>query len=182
MDSMDKVSYVWKQTKVFLSEKNPFITRDTQDSHLLDAAFHLNAFYYREHEITTSAAKRIKTLIDSGLDAYDAFNVVQHQMIDLAKAYLDRVVLEQFLNKINTIEEQSTKVMLQKLAQLFALHTMEENKAWYLENNYFEAVKSKAIRKMVNQLCWEIRPDAVALVDAFAIPETCLAAPIAKKI
>ena len=182
MDSMDKVSYVWNQTKVYLSEKNPFITRDTNDSHLLDAAFQLNAFYYREHEITTSAAKRIKALIDSGLDAYDAFNVVQHQMIDLAKAYLDRVVLEQFLNKINTIQEKSTKAILQKLAQLFALVTMEENKAWYLENNYFESVKSKAIRKMVNQLCWEIRPDAVALVDAFAIPESCLAAPIAKKI
>jgi hypothetical protein len=26
-----------------------------------------------------------------------------------------------------------------------------------------EAVKTKAIRKMVNQLCWEIRPDAVSL-------------------
>jgi hypothetical protein len=29
-----------------------------------------------------SAAKRIKKLIDSGLDPYDAFNIVQHQMID----------------------------------------------------------------------------------------------------
>lgn len=182
MDSMDKVSYVWNQTKVFFSEKNPFTTRDTSDSHLLDTEFHLKAFYYREHEITTSAAKRIKKLIDSGLDAYDAFNVAQHQMIDVAKAYLDRVVLEQFLTKIETLEDSSSKDMLCKLAQLFALHKMEENKAWYLENHYFETSKSKAIRKMVNQLCWEIRPDAVALVDAFAIPESCLAAPIAKKI
>lgn len=149
---------------------------------MLDAGFHLNAFYYREHEITTSAAKRLKKLIDSGLDTYDAFNVVQHQMIDVATAYLDRVVLEQFLNKIETIEDQSSKAILQKLAQLFALHKMEENKAWYLENNYLETVKSKAIRKMVNQLCWEIRPDAVALVDGFGIPKSCLAAPIAEKI
>lgn len=182
MDSMDKVSYVWNQTKVFFSEKNPFTTRDTSDSHLLDKEFHLKAFYYREHEITTSAAKRIKKLIDSGLDAYDAFNVTQHQMIDVAKAYLDRVVLERFLTKIETLEDSSSKDVLSKLAQLFALHKMEENKAWYLENHYFETSKSKAIRKMVNQLCWEIRPDAVALVDAFAIPESCLAAPIAKKI
>ena len=41
-----------------------------------------------------------------------------------------------------------------------------------------EGIKTKAIRKMVNQLCWEIRPNAVALVDAFAIPESCLSAPI----
>jgi acyl-CoA oxidase len=181
LDSMGKVSYVWQQTKIVLSEKNPFVTRDTSDSHLLDPAFHINAFYYREQKIVLSAAKRIKKLIDSGLDAYDAFNVAQHQMIDVAKAYLDRVILEQFLTKIETIDDASAKAMLVKLAQLFALYKMEENKAWYLENNYLETVKTKAIRKMVNQLCWEIRPDAVALVDAFGIPESCLGAPIAEK-
>ena len=180
LDSMGKVSYVWNQTKIILSEKNPFITRDTSETHLLDKEFHLNAFYYREQEIVTSAAKRIKKLIDSGLDAYDAFNVAQHQMIDVAKAYLDRIVLEQFLLKIESIEDKSSKAILEKLAHLFALHKMEENKAWYVENNYIEPVKTKAIRKMVNQLCWDIRPDAVALVDAFGIPERCLAAPIAK--
>ncbi len=181
MDSLDKVSYVWNQTKVFLSEKNPFITRDTSETHLLDPAFHLNAFYYRENAIVTSEAKRIKSLIDSGLDAYDAFNVVQHQMIDAAKAYLDRIVLEQFLHKIESLEDTSSKDILSKLAQLFALSKMEENKAWYLENDYLTTVKTKAIRKTVNQLCWDIRPDAVALVNAFGIPESCLAAPIAKK-
>lgn len=182
MDSMGKVSYIWNQTKTILSEKNPIIKRDTSESHLLDQNFHLSAFHYREQEIVTSAAKRIKKLIDSGLDAYDAFNVAQHQMIDVGKAYLDRIVLEQFLTKIEAVEDENSKAMLSKLAQLFALHKIEENKAWYLENNYLEPVKSKAIRKMVNQLCWEIRPDAVALVDGFGIPEACLAAPIAQKI
>ena len=182
MTASDKVSYVWNQTKVYLSEKNPFITRDTNAEHLLDPAFHLNAFYYREQEIVTSAAKRIKKLIDSGLDAYDAFNVAQHQMIDVAKAYLERVVLEQFLTKIQTINDASAKAMLEKMAHLFALSTIDDNKAWYLENNYLETVKTVAIRKTVNQLCWDIRPDAVALVDAFGIPESCLAAPIVKKI
>ncbi len=182
MDSMGKVSYIWNQTKTILSEKNPIITRDTSETHLLDKNFHLSAFHYREQGIVTSAAKRIKKLIDSGLDAYDAFNVAQHQLIDVANAYLDRVVLEEFLSKIETVENKNLQEALNKLAQLFALHKIEENKAWYLENNYLEPVKSKAIRKMVNQLCWEIRPDAVALVDGFGIPESCLAAPISQKI
>ncbi|WP_432670739.1 acyl-CoA dehydrogenase [Flavobacterium sp. SM2513] len=181
MNAMDKVSYVWNQTKVYLSEKNPFITRDTNEQHLLDPAFHINAFYYREHEIVTSAAKRLKKLIDSGLDPYDAFNVAQHQLIDVTKAYLERVVLEQFLDKIAATSDASAKAILTKLAQLFALSTMDENKAWYLENDYLTTVKTVAIRKTVNQLCWDIRPDAVALVDAFGIPESCLAAPISQK-
>jgi acyl-CoA oxidase len=66
-----------------------------------------------------------------------------------------------------------------KICQLYALSQIEKNKGWYLEDGYMEAVKTKAIRKMVNQLCWEIRPDAVSLVNAFDIPDNCLAAPIA---
>ena len=41
-----------------------------------------------------------------------------------------------------------------------------------------EGVKTKAIRKMVNQLCLEVREEAVTLVEAFDIPDTCLGAPI----
>jgi acyl-CoA oxidase len=57
--------------------------------------FHRFAFSIQETTLA-SAAKRIKKLIGSGLDPYDAFNIVQHQMIDVAQAYLERVVLEQF--------------------------------------------------------------------------------------
>jgi acyl-CoA oxidase len=99
-------------------------------------------------------------------------------MIDVAQAYLERVVLEQFQETIQDIKDKTAKVML-KLYQLYALSQIEKNKGWYLEDGYMEAVKTKAIRKMVNQLCWEIRPDAVSLVKAFDIPDSCLAAPIA---
>ncbi|MFZ1713793.1 MAG: acyl-CoA dehydrogenase, partial [Saprospiraceae bacterium] len=63
---------------------------------------------------------------------------------------------------------------LTRLCQLFALITIESNNGWYLESGYMEGVKTKAIRKLVNQLCWEIRPDVVALVDAFGVPENCI--------
>jgi acyl-CoA oxidase len=74
---------------------------------------------------------------------------------------------------------QVAKQRLKKLCDLFALSQIDKNKGWYLEQGYMEGVKTKAIRKMVNQLCWEIRQDAVPLTDAFNIPESCLAAPIA---
>jgi acyl-CoA oxidase len=55
----------------------------TDESHLIDQDFHLLAFQHRKTTLA-SAAQRIKKLIDSGLDPYDAFNIVQHQMIDVA--------------------------------------------------------------------------------------------------
>ena len=179
MDAMGIVNYVYENAKTAISEKNPIITRKTDEAHLLDPEFHLNAFEHREKTILASAAKRIRKLIDGGLEPYDAFNVVQHQMIDVSQAYIDRIVLEQFQIATESIKDEKTKEIVVKLSQLYALSQIEKNKAWYLEEGYMEGVKTKAIRKMVNQLCWEIRQDAVSLVKAFAIPETCLAAPIA---
>ena len=179
MGSLGIINYVYENAKVAISEKNPIATRRTDDEHLLDSEFHLQAFIHREKTILASAARRIKKLVDGGLEAYDAFNVVQHQMIDVAQAYLERIVLEQFQEAIKTVEDDNSKEILTKLYQLYALSQIEKNKGWYLEDGYMEAVKTKAIRKIVNQLCWDIRPDAVALVNAFDIPESCLAAPIA---
>jgi len=179
MDAMGQINYVYENAKTSISEKNPIATRKTDETHLLDEDYHLNAFQYREKRILASAAKRLKKLIDSGLEPYDAFNVVQHQMIDVAQAYLERIVLEQFQEAIQATEDPKSKEILVKLCQLYALSQIEKNKGWYLEDGYMEAVKTKAIRKMVNQLCWEIRPDAVSLVKAFDIPDSCLAAPIA---
>ncbi|MFH6989941.1 acyl-CoA dehydrogenase [Flavobacterium collinsii] len=179
MGSLGIINYVYENAKTALTEKNPIATRKTDEEHLLDADFHLQAFIHREKTILASAARRIKKLVDGGLEPYDAFNVVQHQMIDVAQAYLERVVLEQFQLAIQSIEDTKTKEILTKLNQLYALAQLEKNRAWYLEDGYMEAVKTKAIRKIVNQLCWDIRPDAVALVNAFDIPESCLSAPIA---
>jgi acyl-CoA oxidase len=179
MDAMGIINYVFENAKTAISEKNPIVTRKTEETHLLDDEFHLSAFQYREKTILASAAKRLKKLINGGLEPYDAFNVVQHQMIDVAQAYLERIVLEQFQKAIRTVEDKKSKEIMTQLCQLYALSQMEKNKGWYLEDGYMEAAKTKGIRKMVNQLCWEIRPDAVSLVKAFDIPDSCLAAPIA---
>ncbi|MFT5254128.1 MAG: acyl-CoA oxidase [Flavobacteriales bacterium] len=176
MGSLGIINYVYENAKSAIAEKNPIAIRNTDEAHLLDRAFHLQAFQHREETLLASAAKRIKKLIDNGMEAYDAFNVVQHQMIDVAAAYLDRIVLEQFQKAISTVEDVQCKAILNQLCQLYALSQIEKNKDWYLEDNYMEGIKTKAVRKMVNQLCWDIRPDAVALVDAFAIPKSCLGA------
>jgi acyl-CoA oxidase len=179
MDKMGLLNYVYEQTRTVIMQKNPMATRKTDEAHLLDDTFHKNAFEYREKVILASTAKRLKKLIDVGLDSYDAFNVAQHQMIDVAQAYLDRVMLEQFQQVVSNVEDEGIKNILTKLKQLFALSQIEKNKGWYLEEGFMEAPKTKAIRKMVNQLCWEIRTDAVPLVESFDIPDSCLAAPIA---
>jgi acyl-CoA oxidase len=115
------------------------------------------------------------------MDTFDAFNVVQHHLVNVGQAYIERVILESFQDAIHAIQDQSCKAVMTQLSRLFALHTIEQNRGWYLEQGYMEGVKTKAIRKMVNQLCWDIRKDALALTDAFDIPESCISAPIAAR-
>lgn len=179
MDLFGIFNYVADQAKTTLIERNPLIIRNTDEAHLLDAEFHLNAFKYRERNILTSAAKRLKRHIDSGMDSFDAFNVCQNHLVEVAVAYIERIILEQFIAQTDRAEDKACQAILRKLCQLYALSRMDLHKGWYLENGYMEGVKTKALRKALDQLCWEIRQDAVPLVDSFRIPDTLLGAPIA---
>lgn len=181
MNLFGVLNYVADKAATSISEKNPFATRNTDEEHLLDFDFHMNAFEYREKDILTSAAQRLRKLITGGMDSFDAFNVSQKHLIDVGTAHVERVILEQFIKQINNTKDAGCKAALTKLCQLFALSQIEKNRGWYLESGYMEAGKTKAIRKLVSQLCWDIRQEAVPLVDAFKIPEVCLSAPIARR-
>lgn len=108
---MGIIEYVYENAKTAISEKNPNIIRKIEEAHLIDNEFHLNASQYREKTTLASGANRVKKLIDSGLDPYDSFNIAQHQMIDIAQAYLKRNVLEQFQEAIKAIEDGNSKTL-----------------------------------------------------------------------
>ncbi|MFN8842797.1 MAG: acyl-CoA dehydrogenase [Chryseotalea sp.] len=178
MNAFGILNYVASQAKTTITEMNPFAVRNTEDDHLLDFDFHLSAFKYRERDILTSAAKRLKRHLDSGMDSFDAFNVCQHHLVEAGMAHIERVVLEQFQQVAEKTKDEGCKKILQQLCQLFAINLLDQHKGWYLENGYMEGVKTKAIRKMLNQLCWDVRQEAVPLTQAFGIPDALLSAPI----
>ncbi len=162
-----------------VTELNPIFTRKTDIDHLLDNEFQLNTFYYRKRKLLISVSQRMRNLLRKGIPPYDAYLRCQTHLIALANAFIEHFILKQFLLVTDNCEDEEVKIMLEKLCNLFALSTIEEHKGWYLEQDYFQGVKTKAIRNVVDKLCKEVRLDANALVDAFAIPKSSLAAPIA---
>ena len=169
------VRYIAKQAATSVTEMNPIITRKTAEDHLLDPEFQLAAFSYRERHLLARAGQRLKYRIDQGMNSFQAFNECQNHLVNLAQAYVERVVLEQFIRAVEEIENQELKRVMEKLRQLFALNLLDRNKGWYLENGYLEGVKSKAIRKQRTALCKEIAGFSLDLVDAFGIPDKLLA-------
>ncbi|MDH3708640.1 MAG: acyl-CoA dehydrogenase family protein, partial [Cyclobacteriaceae bacterium] len=173
------VKYIANQAATSLVEMNPIITRKSSPEHIRDSEFHLSAFQYREQHLLKRAAQRLKHRIDKGMNSFQAFNECQNHLVQLAHAYIERVILEQFLQTIDGVTEIDLQQPLRQLCQLFALNLLHQHKGWYLENGYFEASKSKAIRKELTVLCAEVRQQAGPLVDAFGIPDKLLGAPIA---
>lgn len=163
-----------------LREKNFINTNNVNESHLLDPSFQLEAFQYREQDLTVSVGQRLRGYIRRGVPSYQAFLRCQNHMLEVAHAYVDRIVLEQFIHRVETCEDAGTKATLKRLCDLYALHTMEHHKGWYLEQGVMSGSKTKAVRRLVDKLCLEVRRDALPLVQAFGIPEACLGAPIAE--
>ncbi|MFT5169195.1 MAG: acyl-CoA oxidase [Saprospiraceae bacterium] len=162
-----------------LTSYNPFFTRNTAVEHLKDSTFQLEAFKYRETKLLISVSQRIRKYLHRKIPANEAFGRCQSHLLLLSQAFVEHLVLEQFVKTVNAVEDLNLHLVLKRLCDLYALSTMEEHKGWYLESEYMQPPKTKAIRRVVNKLCKEVRKDAGLLVDAFDIPKQCLAAPIA---
>ncbi|MDF1695444.1 MAG: acyl-CoA dehydrogenase [Saprospiraceae bacterium] len=161
-----------------LNTYNPIYKRNTSSEHLLDREFHLDAFRYREKRLLISLSQRMQDYLKKRINPFDAFLKCQTHMIELAKAYIERLVLRDFNSKIRELDDGKEKKALSKMCDLYALSVIEEHKGWYLESDYMDGSKTKAVRRMVTKLCAGIKLDSLAYVDAFGIPDDLLGAEI----
>jgi len=175
------ISYLFTRMKNVVDENRPISKRNTDSSHLLSEDFHRHAFRYRYKKNLIALSRRMQKFIKRRMDPFQAFLRTQEHLIELGHAYIEHITLKSFYKKVNEQEDPEIKNVLSKVCQLYALSTIEKNRGWFLENDYIEGGKTKAIRRVVTKLCQELRPDALGLVDAFGIPDALLKAPIALK-
>jgi len=173
------LKYIAARAADAVREPQPLAARNTDQEHLRDPEFHLDAFRYREQRVLGSLARRLKHRLDQGMDSFFALVDVQDHVMSAANAHVERLVMEQFATGVGRCEDPAVRMTLGKLAALFALARIEADRGWFLEAGYLSTAKSHAIREQVNVLCAEIRPDAVGLADGFGIPDGLLGAPIA---
>jgi len=174
--------YLAELAGIRLADMNPVVTRRTDSEHLAGRDFQHSAVRYREERLLRSAARRLKARMDRGMDSFEAVNRCQDHLIALARAHVDRIVLEAAFDALDAMHEGDAKELVAKVVALHGLATLESHRAWYLEKGYFEPSKSEAVRRAVNRYCRELAPRAVELVDAFGIPDEFLKAPIAMAV
>jgi acyl-CoA oxidase len=92
---------------------------------------------------------------------------------------VDTLVLDAFSRAVDRCEDESMAELLDSVRRLHALSVIERDRGWYFEHGRMTGPRSKAVTRAINRLCGELREHAELLVDAFAIPDSQLAAPIA---
>jgi acyl-CoA oxidase len=70
--------------------------------------------------------------------------------------------------------------VLKRLCDLFIVHHIQGDMAFYLRHGYFTSEHANWIDVLFNSLLTELRPDALALSDAFDLPDFIINSPMAK--
>jgi acyl-CoA oxidase len=148
-----------------------------QEAGLLDPEYQLAMLRFREEHMLGGVARRLKRGVDQKLNPGEVFSVVQDHVIAAANAHVERLVLEAFIDKVRPLPDSDTKVALNLLCDLFALSTIEADRAWFMEHGRLTVQRSKSISREIGGLCRKVRPLAVDLVDAWAVPPEMLRSP-----
>jgi acyl-CoA oxidase len=145
-------------------DERDLLARDTQ----------LELFRWRHDHVLAGVARRLKGGIDAGREPFEVLIDCQDHVVLAARSWVDVVVLEAFAAAVEDCEDDAARGLLDLLCSLHALSVMERERAWYQEHGRLSPPRSKAVIKVVNALCAELRPHAAALVDAFGVPKACL--------
>ncbi|WP_410580452.1 acyl-CoA dehydrogenase [Amycolatopsis sp. lyj-108] len=145
---------------------------------LYSREWHLKLFEDREEHVLGGVAQRLRKGSSDPSGVFGVFNDAQDHVLRAGRAHVDRVVLEAFVGAIERCADAEARELLERVCDLYALANIEADRGWFLEHGRLTSGRSKAVTAAVNALCADLRPHARTLVDAFAIPEQYLAAPM----
>jgi acyl-CoA oxidase len=154
-------------------------SRNDDEIPMLTRGWQLKMMEFREKHALEGAIRRLrKNSTTAGMAPFDMFNDVQDHVLKTAQTHIDRVVLEAFVAGVDRTTDPDAKRLLDTLCDLYALSTIEADKAWFLEHGQLTPSRAKLLTATVNLLLRELRPHMTTLVDAFAIPAEWKAARI----
>ncbi len=145
--------------------------RKRGEAPMLDRGWHLQMFTERDDHVLESLAARFRAASKAPAEEkFAAVNALQNHMLTAAKAHTDRLMLEAFVAGIDACTDENAKAVLNKLCDLYALSTLEADRGWFTDHGRMSQGRSKSLTRMVENICLELRPHALALVEGLGVP------------
>jgi acyl-CoA oxidase len=142
---------------------------------LRDPEYLLRLLRVREQALLWDAARRLRALAG----ARDPDADYQTPLVELSQAFVERFTLEEFSKQVQR-SPRSVRTALRLLRDLYAVSSLARHSSWYLREKVTSGRHARRIDGLVTELCNQVRPHALSLVDSFAISDACLGAPIAR--
>ncbi|XP_067034311.1 peroxisomal acyl-coenzyme A oxidase 3-like [Acropora muricata] len=147
-----------------------------------DPKFLVGAYQWLVCNLLKDSAAKLQKELLNGMDHFTARNNSQvFYCRSLALAYIQCTVLTKFKDLIFNEEEtpQALRPVLLKLCSLYGLSSLEEHLTTLYQGGYCASVNdARIVRGAILSLCFELKDEAVALVDALAPPDFILNSPI----
>lgn len=133
-------------------------------------------------EALLSAFKfRAAFLIEKAVHAIDVDQISWNDMLveiyRISRAHCQLLMVSNFVQAVFNVKDTANSKIgqaLQRVAILFCLSTLEQEAADFLTSGYLSPDQALMIKQHMISVLKSIRPDVVALVDAFGFPDYLL--------
>lgn len=136
-------------------------------SQLLDTKIQFDIYSHKAARLVQKASARLDAELKSGVSWAAAWNYIQPDLLAVVKAHVYRIFLAGFNRVIEKMPVGNSRTVLTRLRDLFALYHLEQDATDVLVDGYFKPEYMEMVKLNIKKLLKAIRPDAVALVDAF---------------
>lgn len=114
-----------------------------------------------------------------GADPMDRWNHAVNPALDLVGAYATRRAAQAFLAAAGRVGDAATRSLLAQVFQLFALQQLAPHAGLLLADGHLTAEAVRDLAPAADRVSAALDPHALTLVEAFAVPDAILEAPIA---
>ncbi|CAN4106425.1 unnamed protein product [Withania somnifera] len=170
-------NYLRQSMNSYLAQPNPVTARWEGEDHLRDPNFQLDAFRYRTSRLLQSVAIRLQKHSKT-LGGFGAWNRCLNHLLTLAESHIESFILEKFIEAVKNCPDESSRAALKLVCDLYALDRIWNDIGTYRNVDYVAPNKAKAIHKLAEYLCFQVKNIARELVDAFDLPDYVTRAPI----
>ncbi|XP_071144524.1 peroxisomal acyl-coenzyme A oxidase 1-like isoform X4 [Mytilus edulis] len=133
------------------------------------------AYEHRAARLVEAAAMRMQSLIQGGKKQHEAWNGSSVQLFWAAKAHCHLFCVKNFVDAIQAKSLSSkTATVMKSVCQLYGVHGILENLGEFMQDGFFSGEQVGYLQRKMLALFEDIRPNAVALVDAFDYPDMVL--------
>ncbi|KAG6401185.1 hypothetical protein SASPL_138033 [Salvia splendens] len=170
-------NYLRESMNFYLSQPNPVTARWEGQDHLRDPKFQLDAFRYRTSRLLQSVAVRLQKHSKT-LGSFGAWNRCLNHLLTLAESHIETVILAKFIDAVRSCPDEKSRAALKLVCDLYAMDRIWNDIGTYRNVDYVAPNKAKAIHKLTEYLCFQVKNVAKEMVDAFDLPDYVTRAPI----